>query len=271
MDRRNRPLVVMVLLREPAMPDPEAIASCLESRCGERYHVRWDGPVEGQADHSRIFTVNGQSVKMGLIPGPVPQAAWEAACARNAFWPEGTEVCRQHRAHLIVAFQGDWGDPIRRHLLLTDFVAALSEAADALAVLWGPLGVIQPAEYFREHAAQASTDDLPLQLWVNFILMRDADKQFVVTSGLDAFGVREVEGSSSRMQPFDLVGRVFDAAYYLCTHGPVMNDGDTFGCSDAEQIPVRHTNSVLDRPGPVIRLDFDGARRGLLSRLLSRR
>ncbi|BAD40319.1 MAG: hypothetical protein A6D92_06950 [Symbiobacterium thermophilum] len=264
-------LLASLLLREPVMPDPAAVSARLAARCGGRYTVSWD-EAEGEGDITLSCSVSGHTVVLGLMRAPVPAADLEAACARNPFWPEAAEVCRQHRAHLMVTLMKGWGDPIRRHLVLTDFVAALSEAVGGLAVLWGPVGVLQSAEYFREQAAEASADHLPLFLWVEFALVRHDGVPFVATYGLDAFGVMEVEGGSSRMKPIQLLERVFDVAHYLCLEGPVLNDGDTIGGSERERIPVRHTDSILDRPGPVIRIEFDaaGGRRGLLSRLFGR-
>lgn len=270
MDSQRPPLLAMMLLREPAMPDPDAVAARLEARCGERYHVRWENPAEGKKVEVRFFYVNGQRVDVALMPFPIPPGNWEDACARNSFWPEAAQVCQEHRAHLVITLFGEWGDPIRRHLLLTDFIAAVSEAADALAVCWGAGRAMQSAEFFRQQAAQSSADNLPLLLWVAFVLVARDGGPFVSTSGLDAFGVMEVEAGSAHLKPVELLEKVYDTAHYLCTRGPVLRDGDTIGGSAEERIRIRHARSVWDRPDPVIRLEIDAPKRGLLSRLFGR-
>lgn len=269
MDTQRPPLLALMLLRTPTMPAPDAVAARLEARCGERYHVRWENPAEGKKVEVRFFYLNGQRVDLALMPVPIPWKELEGPCATNRFWPEAEADCRQHQAHLVITLLGEWGDPIRRHLMLTDFVAAVAEAADGLGVFWAGGRVVQSAEYFRQLAAKSGSDDLPLLLWVDFVMVMKDGGPFVSTQGLTAFGVMEVEGGSSRLKPIELLGKVHDIAHYLCTRGPVLQDGDTIGESMEERIRIRHAKSIWDRPEPVIRLEFDEAKRskGLFARL----
>ncbi len=109
-------------------------------------------------------------------------------------------------------------------------------------------------------------------LWVEPARVLKEGVLFVATVGLDELGLIEVEGGSTRRKPAELLGRIFDVANYLCLHGPVLKDGDTIGAPTSERILVRHADSVLNRPGPVIRVEFDGegARRGPISRWFGR-
>ncbi|WP_374712518.1 DUF4261 domain-containing protein [Symbiobacterium terraclitae] len=266
MDKQNSPLMAMMFLREPVEPDPKAVAARLRARSSYRYELRWDEAADG----TRFYSLNGRQVVVALMRAPIPPGDWEEGYANHRYWPQAAQVLRQHRAHLIISLMWDQDDPIDRHLLFTDFVAAVSEAVDGLGILWGRHGALRSAELFRELAAKASEDGLPLPLWVDFEPVRHEGKFFMVTTGLDAFGVMEVEVGSARLKPDELFDRLLCVAHYLCTHGPVLKDGDTVGGSATERIPVRHTDSVLDRPGPVIRIDFDAGRRGLLSRLFGR-
>jgi hypothetical protein len=50
--------------------------------------------------------------------------------------------------------------------------------------------------------------------------------------------------------------RVFNAAHYLCDHGPVLLDGQTFGLSADERILISHRPSRWKRPGDVLFLEF---------------
>lgn len=262
----------MVLLNQPTFPEAQAVADRLEARCGERYHLTWAESTAGQGVAVQRYQLNGQQLDLALMPVPIPWSELEGPCATNRFWPEAAAVCQEHSAHLIASLSGDWGDPIRRHLALTDFVAALVEATGAVAVYWGGGGVVQSAAQFGQWAAGGRPDDLPLLLWVNFQLFAHEGAPFVATTGLGAFGLMEIEGGSQRLKPIDLVGKIYDIAHYTCTRGPVLQDGETIGESAAERIKIRHTESVMGRPHPVIRLEFDGADRprGLLARLFGR-
>lgn len=265
-------LLAMVLLNQPHFPAAEQVAERLTARCGDRYYPTWEEAAGKDSISLQSYQVNNQRIDLMLMPAPIPWTELEGPCATNRFWPEATAVCREHRAHLIVTLRSDWEDPIRKHLLLTDFIAAIVEAVEAPAVYWGAGGVVQPAHLFCQWAAGAGPDDLPLFLWADFRLFPHEGAPFVATSGLAAFRVMEIEGGSRRLKPMELVGKVFDIAHYTCTRGPVLNDGDTIGESDQERIRIRHAKSVWDRPGPVIRIEFDGEKRpgGFFARLFNR-
>ncbi|MFZ5816692.1 MAG: DUF4261 domain-containing protein [Bacillota bacterium] len=273
MGKERSHLLVFVLLNEPRLPDAEQIAARLAARAS-RYELSWEEPA-GQREPNRavqFYDLNGQRVTVGLMPVPVPWSDLEGPCATNRFWPQATEVCRAHRAHLVVMLHSEREDPVWNHLAMTHLIAALVEAVGALAVYWGAGSVVQPAELFCRWAAEASPNDLPLFLWVDFRLFAHEGHPFLATTGLTALGVMEIEGGSRRLKPSELLGRVYDLAHYACLEGPVLNDGDSIGADEQERIRIRHADSVWERPGPVIRVDFDGEERprGLLSRLFGR-
>ncbi|HWI62171.1 MAG TPA: DUF4261 domain-containing protein [Symbiobacteriaceae bacterium] len=248
-------LLAFVLLESAALPDFTALRA---SPWASRHEISWDEPKDGIA----LFTLDGAEAHIALMPAPVPWSDLELPCAASRFWREATDVCRKHQAHLVVALRSAEPDPVTRHLLLTEFVAALLEATPAaLAVYWGNGGVVQSTEIFREFSAAATPNDLPLYLWVDFRLWRqEAGGLYIATTGLEPFGVMELEGTTRRLDPQTLMGKVYDLAHYVCQNGPVLADGDTIGESATERIRIRHAPSVWQR-GQVVRIDFDGPER----------
>lgn len=262
-DQPSDLLLAMILLDERQIPDAEQVAERLAARCGDRHRLSWEERSAKDGVAVQFYQLDGRRVNVALMPAPIPWSNLEGPCATNRFWPEAAEVCRAHKAHLIVALRGEWADPVEPHLALTDLIAAMVEAAGARAVYWGAGTVVQPAALFCKWAADSGPDNLPLFLWVDFRLFSRDGGPFVATTGLASFGVMEIEGGSRQMKPIDLVGKVHDIAHYLCTRGPVLKDGDTAGANEVERIRVRHTDSVWERAGKVIRLEFDREPRGI--------
>lgn len=262
-------VLAFVLLREPAFPAADAFALRLRRRLGEREEVAWDEPAGADGASVQFFHVGPRRIVVALMPLPVPWGDLEGPCATNPIWPEATEVCRAHKAHLVVAVHGAAQDhPISVRLLATHVVAALVEELGAPAVYWGEGTVVHSGDHFVRMAAEASEEDLPLLLWVDFRIWRQEDGSlYIATTGLNRLGPMEIEGASRRLQPWEMLEKVYDVAHYLCQSGPVLNDGDTVGASEAERIRVHHRPSVWDRE-PVIFLEFDGPeKRGFVGRL----
>lgn len=273
MDEQNQSLLCMLLLKEKSsLPDPEGVAARLREIGGSDYQLTWDDPA-GSKDgiDAQFYNLEGRRVMVGLMPMPIPWTELEGPCAQNVVWPEATEVCRQHQAHLIVGLQGE-PDPVDRHLMLTHFAAAMAQEAGALAVYWGSGGVVQSAELFGQFATEAEPESLPLLLWISFHKFMHEGAPFVATEGLKEFGVMEVEAGSANLKPMQLLEKVYDIAHYLCLRGPVLKDGDTVGASARERFLVRHLPSVMNREERVIRILFDQPKqsRGLLARLFKR-
>jgi len=270
MDEQNPAIHCMLLLKErSSLPDSERVAARLQEIIGCGCQLTWDAPAASEDGiHAQNYYFEGFPVLVCLTPMPIPWAELEGPCAENDLWPEATDVCRQHQAHLVIGLLGE-PDPIPGHLMLTHFAAAMAMEAGALAVYWGNGGVVQPTELFCRLAADAWPESLPLMLWVSFHKFMYDGAPFVATQGLDAFGLMEVEGGSAALPPKQLLAHVFDIAHYLCVQGPVLKDGDTVGSNAQERFPVKYLPSVVDQSRNAIRILFDEPQkpRGLFSRL----
>jgi hypothetical protein len=156
-----------------------------------------------------------------------------------------------------VSTQSADGDVFSANLRLTAVVAALTQAARAPAVYWGAGTLVRSGQDFCEQASTATRERLPLWLWVDFRVVREGDdKLFFATTGMKALGHMEIEAVAPRASADYVLDRIFNAAHYLCDHGPVLLDGQTFGLSAQEKIRIRHRRSRWNREGNVIVLEL---------------
>jgi hypothetical protein len=161
---------------------------------------------------------------------------------------------RSHRAHLIVSTFGD-APSLRSVQAVTAVVGGLIDAvAGCSAVMWCGRVVRSAAQWSEQsRAAFAAGPDYPLLLWVDIMPIRTATGMDAITIGLAPFIGREVEFEAGGLSPPQVLNKTMGLATYLVEHGDVMNDGDTFGASEAEQIRISHDTSRRFKDLPVLR------------------
>jgi hypothetical protein len=244
-----RPVLAYVLLEAPEAPRAAAVLSGLKSMRDDG-----DAAAEEENDDQLVLRVGGDTIHVLALRQPFPWKDLEGPCATAWWWPDAADACRASRAHLIVAGSASSTDPFEPRLRLTQAVAAILRATRSLGVYWGDAATVQPAAAFIEGAAEASREYLPLYLWVDFrVEPLGKGSWLCATTGLEGLGFLEIEVTRSTKNPKDLIGIAFNAAHYLCDHGPVLEHGHTLGVSSEQRLRVTHEPSVWNR-GTVLRL-----------------
>ncbi|NLX94977.1 MAG: DUF4261 domain-containing protein [Rhodopirellula sp.] len=246
-----RPMVALVALPEARFPPQQAVFE----RFGQ---LRPDLPpivqVERQEDVCS-FVIGRDTAAISLMDAPIPWADLERPCATAWYWPEAEASMRDHRAHVLVVVLSDSPDRVATALFLTSLVAAVAECSEANGVCWVPATLVHSPEAFIDSCQEMSKEYLPLYLWVSFAIQQHHDGSYCVfTTGLAEFGLMEIEVHGSYKDPEFLMDRVFNIAHYLLDNGPVLEDGETIGLSDDEEIPVHHGPSMWDERMTVIQL-----------------
>ncbi|NUQ63316.1 MAG: DUF4261 domain-containing protein [Pirellulales bacterium] len=247
----TRPMVALVALREAKFPPQSEVFARLRQD-------RPDLPPVGQADRQEgvcSFMIGRDTAAISLMDAPIPWADLEGPCASAWYWPEAAASLREHRAHVLVVVLSDSEDRVATALLLTSLVAAVASCSDAAGVCWVPAALVHSPEAFIASSQEMSKEYLPLYLWVNFAIQQHHDGSYCMsTAGLVEFGLMEIEVRSSYRDPEFLLDRVFNITHYLLDNGPVLEDGETIGLSDDEEIPVTHGPSMWDDRTTVIQL-----------------
>lgn len=199
--------------------------------------------------------LDGRKAAVGVLPFPVSDV--DAAPCEHWLWPEAAEVIGRSKAHVIVCGPNvDPPDPLRLHWYVTHLVAATIDATDALGVAWGRFGPAVRADLFKAMAQDLASHGNPaLWLWIDLPAYVEHGKATVITEGLSQFGLMEIEISDSAQAVGELRELATNVAEYLIDHGPVLADGDTLGPTATPLFAVRHGPSLLDRPGPVYRIE----------------
>jgi len=210
-----------------------------------------------EKDDMLTFTVGSAVGAVALMPAPIPWEDLEGPCATAWYWPEATETIREHSNHLIVSLLSPEYDPITVAQLLTSITGAAAEASNATGIYWGEGTLVHSPKTFADQAKEMTREYLPLYLWVDF-RVQSAGRNTIdlFTTGLQYFGHMEIEVHKSKLQPMDLIGRVFNVAHYLLDNGPVLKHGDTIGGDEKEKIRVKHMGSMWDNSRKVLVLEM---------------
>jgi hypothetical protein len=203
------------------------------------------------------FTISDNLGSIALIPAPIPWSELEGPCATAWYWPTACEALRGHKAHVIVSLNQASLQPTEQALLLTKLVAAVAATTNSAGIYWGAGTVVHSPEEFLNQSKDVSPESMPLMLWIDFRLQEEADGSFTMfTTGMEAFGLMEIEAVQVNKDPKELSSFVYDVAHYLLENGPIVQDGDTIGGSEIERIEVRYEASMWDSSKKVYRLVF---------------
>lgn len=179
------------------------------------------------------------------------------ACARAWHWVEaGPEVRRATRQiAVVVQPEGTQWDALDVALLLTALTVAVVRALgeSAVAVYWNSAGMLhQPAE-FVAHAGEMSRRAIPVELWVEFRMVPNADATVSYgTWGLGRFRLDEMDVSRSRRETPWVLGWLFNLAHFMLENGPIVEHTHTFGADAGDRFTV-----VLGPSAPELGRDPD--------------
>ncbi|HET6828410.1 MAG TPA: DUF4261 domain-containing protein [Ramlibacter sp.] len=238
-----------VALAKPKLPDPEQVRNSLQARLGATRISAME-----TAEKVIVFRVHGGTVMIGLLEQPLPKGEIDHACKWAWYWRTACDVMAPHEAHLLVTVMHTDLDRLGAALLQTKVVASLMDS-NAIASYWG--SSLQSKDAFLRQSAGASTDNLPVLLWINFRLTNDIEKGWTIsTQGMEKFGLYEIESRDVNVDGRKLFGLIAGMAEYLIKKGPVIKDGETIGDSPAENIRVRHAPSYWREGETVYRVVF---------------
>lgn len=243
-----------ILLEAPRLPSGAKVREELQKRLGEL------PAIDGMEDDGKLvilLRVAGGTVMIGLLDRPLPAEELQRSCrAASWYWNDACPTVARHHAHLIVTILGTRLDRIGAALLATRTMAAVMAAdRNALGGYWGVN--LQPADYFIRISDAARRDKLPVLLWINYRLSRDARGRWSMsTQGMRDFDLMEIECVDAAVDGKELYSMFIGMSGYLIAEGPVIKDGDTIGDSPALGIHVRHVESAWNPGQRVYRIEY---------------
>ena len=204
----------------------------------------WQTPVDWACkDGTLIGEIDGMTAAVSLMPAPVPGGEAERNAATNYLWPQAAETARNHVAHLLVAVLPRGGPALEAGQLFVQLGSTCLAQPHALG-FYASGTVFEPG-FYREAAGVIRSGDLPLLNWVFIGLCRTRAGVCAYTSGMTAFGKREMEVLNSQAAPEELRDFLLDIVHYVLSGDVTLQDGETIGFSAEQKLPITLSEGML--------------------------
>jgi len=250
---KSRLLLSMVALDTPSLPRQEEMLKTLASLSGITV-----SPLTVEAQESTLaFPLDGNTAAVAILPAPIPWSNLEGPCETAWWWPDASEKMRAHNSHLLVALRGESGNAARQSIALTHLTAAVAAHVDAAGIYWGGGALVHDPQVFLEEARNASENNLPLHLWIDFRIESNDDGTLrLFTTGMKTFDRMEIEIPHSGREPAEVFEFAYSIADYILSRGAEVRDGHTVGRREDEKVLATHAPSLWDNQMTVLRLDY---------------
>ena len=190
--------------------------------------------------------IPGGTVAVSLMPTQVPSNDLAGPIAMAAHhWPCAESDIAQHRQHVAVFAGSQTADAIAVHLLASRVAAATLAVANGIGIYVGHAMLVRDAAGYINDISSASREDPPVTTWIGFNPVNDEGAFSAYTTGLTAFGFRELEVRRPAISPDEAFNRLMNIASYQLSTGRVINDDETIGYSEAERHKVRYAPSAF--------------------------
>lgn len=161
--------------------------------------------MQDSAVASVSFAIPGGSAGLAHLPMPIPWGDLEWPVRTAWHWPTAEAELRAHTAHLVVFVSSSELSAIELNLQLVRLVASVIAASPAAGVYYGNASVVIESQRYLEEAHGASEDNLPIPLWLGLHPVRDDGGLSGYTTGMEVFGLLNLETHDADTTPADLL------------------------------------------------------------------
>lgn len=212
-----------------------------------------------RGDHEVGFALGEAAVLLVNNELPIDYSDFPDRHVSEKHWPGAINGLMRHQSHMLISVNIDNRRATDLFSLATKVTAsALSAAPDALGVYWPSTPQLINRNSFVE---QASTfPSLPLDLWIDIRVGKGRDGSVTAsTSGLNGFGLRELELIDSPESQEAARIRLTNLVSQMLRHRRNITDGATLGYDDQWKTVISVRSSRLGRSGDVSHIVFEPA------------
>ena len=243
----------MVFLKGKPRLHPNAIVDAFKANFSQ-HSISGHGQAE---DLSWQFEIDGHPIRIARANLPFPKAELSGPCDASLLWPTAAKDLKEHKTHFVISFSTEM-DPKVSATILTRFTAAVLEScSDALGVYWGNACLVIPKNIFVKFAREVLPHENPMFIWVDFRVGKtNRGVTFGFTTGLRAFGLREIEAPKAMEELAALRQRLLDLSDFVLSNGDLFKDGQTIGEDSSITIVAATTKSQFGHQEEVLQLKY---------------
>lgn len=243
----------MVFLKGKPRLHPNAIVDAFKANFSQHSIVGF-GQID---DLSWQFEIDENPIRIARANLPFPKAELSGPCEASLLWPTAAKDLKEHKTHFVISLSTEI-DPKVAAKIMTRFTAAVLEScSDALGVYWGNACLIIPKKIFVKFACEVLPHENPMFIWVDYRVGKtNKGVTFGFTTGLRAFGLRELEAPKAMEEPIVLRQRLLDLSDFVLSNGDLFKDGQTIGEDSSIVIVAATAKSQFGHQEKVLQLQY---------------
>ncbi len=215
-----------------------------------------DTVEEEDMEEAHFLVIDDYKVVVAPFSFAMPMEAVMQGATRNYLWEEALDAVINHTGHVAISIVEGPGNPLEEGILLTKLLSVATEQTGASAIYTN--GVLYEAKKYHEETEQLRDDMLPMAnlIWVD-MEFEDDDTISLHTSGMELFKQLNVEFLHCPWHPEKAWNYVLSVADYVLTSDKTVQDGDSVGRTEEEQLTVHIDGPVHADGVQSIQIFFD--------------
>lgn len=215
-----------------------------------------DTVEEEDMEEAHFLVIDDYKVVVAPFSFAMPMEAVMQGATRNYLWEEALDAVINHTGHVAISIVEGPGNPLEEGILLTKLLSVATEQTGASAIYTN--GVLYEVKKYHEETEQLRDDMLPMAnlIWVD-MEFEDDDTISLHTSGMELFKQLNVEFLHCPWHPEKAWNYVLSVADYVLTSDKTVQDGDSVGRTEEEQLTVHIDGPVHADGVQSIQIFFD--------------
>ena len=214
-------------------------------------------PVEeADMEDAHVLIIDDYKVVIAPFASAMPVEALELGALRNYLFNNALEVIMKHTNHVAIGIVEGTGNTLEESILLSKLLAVATEQTGATAIYTH--GVLYEADKYYQETENLRDNVLPMMnlVWVDIDFEEDGTVS-LYTNGMEELDQLNVEFLHCPWEPERAWKYILSVANFILTSGKEINDGDSIGRTETEELRV-HIDEPVHADGlQSIQIFFD--------------
>lgn len=184
------------------------------------------------------FQLDGELIVMGTVSHQIPWEDIQTTASVSYNWDTAEKDLKNHNVHVIVSVMSGTKSDLERFQLLTKLLASILATTNCIGVYHGTQRMLIPRNQYLESAQKLKMNQLPIEIWVYFGLLKSENCNHGYTKGLTSFGKLEMEMVNSKRDVEEIGLLLMNATSYVIANNIQFKSGQTLGYTADQKIKI---------------------------------
>ncbi len=196
-----------------------------------------DSVEEADMEEAHVLIIDDVKVVIAPFAFAMPVEALEPGAQRNYLFNNALDVVMKHTNHVAISIVEGTGNTLEESILLSKLLAVATVQTGATAIYTN--GVLYEADKYYQETENLRDNVLPMVnlVWVDIDFEEDGTTS-LYTNGMEEFDQLNVEFLHCPWDPERAWNYILSVANFMLTSGKELNDGDSIGRTETEELVV---------------------------------